>query len=239
MRDQFDAPPMPAVLPAGDDGPPDDEAVDTYLAAQVGTLDVADDGSVIGAASVTVEHVRAFRLDNDRHAEFYMRKLAAADAELAGLDTLAGEWIAGITAWRRAAGGRVDRRRTWWVAHLEDYARRRRAERLAADKKDPRAKTLILPSGKVSTSRQEPKPKIVDPIAVIDWLRRRAVEHNVDAVDAGWLKVETTPVAAEVKKLLTIKGDDENGYRALCDGEVVPGIEVDGAAVTASVHPGP
>lgn len=170
-----DFPPIPAEL-AGDAPPLTDDELEAYFAfiddhAELGVEGVAssladldehpedfrDDLQPVVAA-------HRFRVDEDGKAEWALRKLAAAEADVERLRLQAEDWTARITAWFQQAAKRPVQTVAYMTGQLERYALDRREETGAA--------TLTLPSGVVSTREQKPAPQVDDDETVGAVLRR-------------------------------------------------------------------
>lgn len=114
-------------------------------------------------------------IEDDGAAEWALRHLAAAQSSLTEVRDQADIWRSQIDRWEDDQAGRHQGRIAFFVGHLEDFARRRRAE-------NPRAKTLRLPSGEVRSTSHKEAPKIVDPEALAEWAR----EHAPDVVETTY-----------------------------------------------------
>lgn len=101
-------------------------------------------------------------IQDDGQAEWAMRHLAEADANLAALNEQAAAYLARITAWHEAARHRVTTRRIFFAGHLEAWAMK---ERQATGRK-----SFPLPSGTVRTTLPtKPTVDVVDEPAVVEW----------------------------------------------------------------------
>jgi hypothetical protein len=158
-----------------------------------------------------------WRCDSTGEAEWCLSHVAAIDAELETIHAQRVEWQARLNDWEADAIRAPMGRRLFFVGALQDYARRLREA-------DPKAKSLKLPSGTV-TSRSRPEQVVVtDEAAVIAW----AKESGLDVV--------------QVKESIRLRDlrsavDIHEGKAISPNGEVLPGVVVEGATVTFTVTP--
>lgn len=180
------------------------------------------------------EGPQRWRVTDDGGAEWALRHVAEAEAELAQLREQADHWAAKISDWFDHRARPLRARVGFFSAHLEAYALERRYA-------NPKAKTLTLPSGRVQTTFVAPRAEVSDPGAVVAWaeapvpgerhrrnparrpLRRRTRADQVlkvtKRVDVAGLRSALVPGAAV----------------AADTGEVVPGVYVAPARVNATV----
>lgn len=194
--DDFDAPPIPAEL-ATVAGPPD-AYIDALTEATVN-----DDGAV--------EAVERWRIDDDGTAEWAMRRLASLREALGEARAMRDAWVARIDEWFNAASGPHSRRVGFFEAHLSDYARRRREA-------DPTAKTLSLPSGKVTSRAAGARVVVAHDEAFLAWCRENGLEKELTRT-----KVEID--LAALKKMAEIVTHDGRPT-VIIDGEEVPGVGI-------------
>lgn len=120
------------------------------------------------------EHMRRaarWTVTDDGSAEWAMAKYATADAELARLQAQAAVWqaeaeerLARIRQWFDHRARRHQATKAFMEAHLVRYA----LDRRDADPKHN--KTLVLPSGAVKTTEQQPKAAVADEAALVAWV---------------------------------------------------------------------
>jgi phage host-nuclease inhibitor protein Gam len=108
------------------------------------------------------EAARRWTVTGDGEAEWAMRHVAAATAELESLREQAEAWESRIHAWFMHRAKPLQATVAFMSAHLERYATDLR-------KADEKRKTVTLPSGKVTTTRTQPKVVVRDEPAVIEW----------------------------------------------------------------------
>ncbi len=104
-----------------------------------------------------------------------MRHVAELDAELAVIAAQDAAWKAKIEDWRHRVSKHAAGRRRFFTAHLEDYQRRRREE-------NPKAKTLALPSGKVTSTTTGGKAKVIDTDQVVAWFEEKFPAHASEVI---------------------------------------------------------
>lgn len=146
--------PLPAEL-AVDEEPFPVEAVDR-LAEHEGALH-----DVPGFHDVFTAH--RWQIEDHGAAEWALRRLAEARANIAALEEQAAAWNRRIDEWTAKALAPLLNREQFFVANLEDYGLRVREA--SADE----VKTLVLPSGKVKTTSHGPKVKVGDPHGFDEW----------------------------------------------------------------------
>jgi phage host-nuclease inhibitor protein Gam len=148
----------------------------------------ADEWTEDAGASWVPEPARRWTVTDDGTAEWAMRHVAAADAELAALGAQADEWAGRIKAWFDQRARPVLATRGFMAAHLEAYALRRREA-------NPKHKTLTLPSGVVRTSYVSAKVEVDDDATVAAW----AEEHGLASVVKVTKKVYVGDLRDEVE----------------------------------------
>lgn len=176
--------PIPAEL-AVDEEPFDPALVDDFTDLSIDTLDDVTDGDRLAP-------IARFRIDDDGTAEWAMRHVAELDGELAVIAAQDAAWKAKIEDWRHRVSKHAEGRRRFFVAHLEDYQRRRREE-------NPKAKTLALPSGKVTSTTTGGNAKVIDTDQVVAWFEEKFPDHVGDVV-----KVEESIKVAEFRKVVRV-----------------------------------
>lgn len=110
------------------------------------------------------ESLRAWTITDAGSADWAMRHLAQAEAELAALAERATVWAVKIEAWFDTASSNPRRSADFFRAHLEAYALAQREE------SGGKVKTITLPSGKIATRPGSgPKVRVGDPEAFKAW----------------------------------------------------------------------
>ena len=128
-------------------------------------------GEIATATDELPERAQAWRIDGTGSAAWAMAHVARADAALTDLTAQAEDWYGRIDAWLVRESAPLRRTKDYFEAQLERYALDRREA-------DPKAKSLTLPDGKVSTTAKGAKVVVTDEDAVLDW----AVDHAPDAI---------------------------------------------------------
>lgn len=162
-----------------------------------------------------------WRVTDNGSAEWAMRHVAQAEAELAHLRQQADEWRAPIDAWLERQSRPLLALRAFMGAHLERYALERREA-------NPKAKTLTLPSGRVLTSYVPPKVVVTDQDQLVEW----AVANRVDQA----VRVKREPALSDLRNLVTVV-DWPVGIRVV-DAHGCISIWPDGAVAYAQLEPG-
>lgn len=159
-----------------------------------------------------------FRVEDDRQATWAMRKARKAAQRIREVDAIAAEEIERIQAWAVKERKRPEQDLNFFSGLLTDYALRVRAE-------DPKRKSVVTPYGTVQT-RSKAIGWEVDEDTFLAW----AKTNRPDLV-----KTTEKPLLAEAKKALTA---DENDLLVTTpEGEIVPGITLTPAGLTATVTP--
>ncbi len=153
-------------------------------------------------------------------AEWACAKVAAVDAELARINQQYQEWLERLNDWRNDAVKPLQERREFFAGRLSDYLRRLREE-------NPRKKSLPLPSGKVSSHRQQPRAVVVDEVAVIKWAR--ASDH------AELIRVVESVRVDDLRKLVKVDGEKVVDPST---GDVLPGVVVEPERLNVTVTTG-
>jgi len=162
-----------------------------------------------------------WEIADDGAAVWAMARLAEAAAQLARIDALYLRKKVALDDWRDVAGGRHTRTATFMTGRLTGYALARRAA-------DPKAKTLDLPDGKVTT-RAPSKPwkvTVTDGPALLEW----AVADGRDE----YIRPALRPVSE-----LPVEVVEKDGELRVFDpdGEVVPGLTAVPTELSATVAP--
>lgn len=192
LRDE----PMPAAL-AVEEEPFPIETVDTLALLMEDTTSAAL-GALEGDELARVERAVAWRITDDGGAEWAMRHRNQQAEAATAIREQADEWRRRITEWERQQLRGPQERMTFFEAHLQDYAIRRREETAG------KVKTVNLPSGKVSTTGSSPRPIVVDEEVFVAWAQENApdlvrTKHEpaaskfsehlmIDTVMVGWAR---------------------------------------------------
>lgn len=129
----------------------------------------------------------AWRISDDRQAEWVMRKLAASRQRVAEADRLRAEYQQQIDEWYVEATRRDQGDVAWATLLLQGWAHERRDA-------DPDAKTLHLPSGTVASRWVPPRPEVRDPGAVAEALARAKLP-SYDAIVRAHVQVDARGLA--------------------------------------------
>lgn len=192
LPDPF-AVPLPADLALDDDEAPfdldllDEVLGDTMMAQLVEAGAIPED-----EIPERVQPVRRFQIDDDGLAEWAMRHVAELDQDLAVIAAQDRAWKLRIEEWRARTTRAAEARRRFFTGHLEDYQRRRRHA-------NPKAKTLSLPSGKVTSTTTGGTAKVVDTEKVVAWFEEKFPDHFADVV-----KIEETIKVVEWRKVVRV-----------------------------------
>ncbi len=108
------------------------------------------------------EPVQRWHIDGTGSAAWAMAHVARAESALSDLQAQAIDWYGRIDAWLAHEAAPHRATVAFFEAHLERYA-------LELREVDPKARTLVLPTGKVSTRSTSPKVTVTDEAAVIAW----------------------------------------------------------------------
>lgn len=161
-------------------------------------------------------HAQRFAITDDGTAEWAMRKLAEVERQALANEARADAWAAKISRWLDSANGALQHSHAYFEGLLVDYARRRREA-------DPRAKTLVLPSGKVTSRATGARALVTQPEQFVEWATAKAPSLVV---------VKRAPDLTELKRLATLKPEELGVY---VDGERVPGTVMEPPGVSYSV----
>lgn len=171
--------------------------------------------------------VARYRVTSIAEAEWAMRRLAEAEAQIEAITRQAHEWVAEIEAWAAKESARPEATAAYFRGLLTEYLRDLRAE-------DPTTATVRLPSGAIESTAKKPAPKITDPDALVEWAR----QHRPDAVET----VTTHKVPAATAKRLghIVEFDSDDGTTRMFvtdDGEPIPGVTVTPPELSVRVKP--
>lgn len=134
-----------------------------------------------------------WRIRSAEEAEWAMRHLAAADANLELLKSQRDAYVAKITAWHLAAMREPNRSAAFFRAHLEAWGVEQR-------ELHPKVATIPLPSGAIATTTHKPAVQVLDDEAVAEW-----AEATLPAMRADELVKLTTKVyIGELRKEVAI-----------------------------------
>lgn len=159
-----------------------------------------------------------FIVDDEAKAEWALRKLARAEAEMARDRALATEEIAKISSWLEERSAVILRRIEFFSSLLVEF----HTNEIAAD---PNRKTISLPSGTLRARKAADRWVIEAPEVFITW----AKDNLPEAV-----RVKESPALAEIKSQLAVSKvactteDGQPGFYASVPdtGEIVPGVTV-------------
>lgn len=189
MLDPELLPVLPAELTYDDAPPLSDADLEAYgdahvLAATDSGLNVedvdpdllvAEEGDAYAARHLVPAAVRRFRIEDDGTAAWAMAKVADIDVALAELTDSADGYRRRIALWFDRAAKPLKGRRLLLEGHLKDYARRER-------ERDPKRKTVTLPTGKVSSRSSQPAVKVADEAEVIGWAKAHLEGDDLELV---------------------------------------------------------
>jgi hypothetical protein len=173
------------------------------------------DGMIAGRDPVyyedeTEDHPTPWAITDDRTADWAMRLYAQADRDLAEAGERATEWHAQIDRWLTDAGRRPAQTMAFFGHHLEAYQRGRREA-------DPKAATLLLPSGSVPSRKRAEHVAVTDSEDLVFWAW---ANHRPDL-----LKME--PRLASVRESAQIEDRVDHWWFALscgCEDTMVPPV---------------
>jgi len=191
----------------------------------------------------------SWTITDDNAAEWAMAHVAAAETQMGAVRDQYLLWLDQLTRWSEDATKGPKRTVAFFTAHLQRYA-------VAARERDPKRKTLTLPSGAAPTTEHKPSVIIVNDAALIEWAERTLLPdvddpanvpdgEPVTYADAGVVKVTKEARISELRRLVRIHetvceecaGDGSVTGIELSDGsETIETCGVcDGERVTRSV----
>ncbi len=153
----------------------------------------------------TFDTPRAWQITDDGAAEWAMRRLAEADAELRDLSQRATDWSNRIREWFEHRAKPLERRADFFRGHLHRYALARREAGAGA--------TLSLPSGKVSTLPGRLRVELADADAFRAWAAANPT-HPLVRCSYELAKADASKVLVQA----------EAGAVDSTTGELVPGV---------------
>jgi len=160
-----------------------------------------------------------FKIVDDAQAAWAMRKLLGYQKKIEENKTIAEAELQRIDAWLDHVNSKFDSDIGYFEAILVQYARN---ERVVSDRK-----TIETPYGKVKSRQTQPKYTI-DETEFLPWAKVHRPE---------WVQTFEKPVLAEIKKQTEIEHTTTLGPIAMTpDGEIVPGVRVDPAAINFTVE---
>lgn len=114
---------------------------------------------------VPADHpARSWRIEDDGAAEWAMRNLVARRQTIDELARRRDDWMARIDAWFAQASKGPARSAVFFEGALGDYQRRRREA-------DEEAKSLVLPSGRITSTGTGGKATVENEEEVLTWVR--------------------------------------------------------------------
>lgn len=181
------------------------------------------DPAPIGDGFTPASRAGMWRIEDDRQASWALAKLAAAQAELAAIDDEYQGRLHLLNGWLAARGGKPRRTLEFMTDRLTAYALRLRRE-------DPKAKTLLLPEGKVSTRVPSSpwKVEVGNRGALVAWALANAPE--------GMLRPSLAPTGEWLDRFDIVERD---GTAKVVDpetGEEIPGLWATPAEPSATVR---
>lgn len=188
-------------------------ALDADLDAEFARAFEYDDD---GAVDATVEVGSQFQIADDAQADWALRKISAAESEIAKITKLADEEINKIIAWRVAEVTKHQRTADFMAQLLGTYHRKLFAE-------DATRKTIKLPHGTLMARAGQTKFTFTPEF--VEWAR-------INAPDMLRVKYETDAVKA--KNTFDVVENLDHEFAAVWAGEVVPGVEIEPATTKFS-----
>lgn len=110
-----------------------------------------------------------WKIHNQGGAEWAMTRYANAQRLIAALDVERDAWIARVNEWHAEAVKPLQNTADYFDIHLQDYAMRTRDESPRDKKGEPTVKTVLLVTGRISTTGAAERIEIVDKDVVIAW----------------------------------------------------------------------
>lgn len=211
------------VLPSSavfDEQPTPDELL-TELVLLDGT---GTDPHLIGVTVAETQRAEGqFAVNDQRMAEWAMRRLAEASVRFDEDRRLYEGFVAQLDAWFERVSAPHRATIGFFTDHLEDYGRR-----WIETQPKSRPRSLPLPSGVVRTTTREAVAEIVDKETVLAW----AVDNHPEIVQSEtkkWVNVSDVRGLVEVRVDMDPEADELITHSVIVDkatGEVVPGLGV-------------
>lgn len=162
----------------------------------------------------------SFRIEDDGQAAWAMRKLLAARLRIESNTKVADAEYHRISTWLEQANEKHSRDISYFESILTDYASRQRAAE--------NRKSIDTPYGVVKSRQGQPRISVIDAEEFITWARQG---HE------DLLTVKVSPSLAAIKALAEIEVTDTLGVVAITpDGEIIPGLDIQPAAVNYTVE---
>lgn len=143
-----------------------------------------DDADATVARWNTADAARRWEITDRTSAEWAMRKLVRAEADLRTLAADVGEWRRQLDVYEANARRKPERVKAFMEHHLIEYLRRLRRE-------DPKHKSEALPSGEITSRKVGATLEVTNADAFLAWAKK-------------WLKaavrVKEEPAKVEIKK---------------------------------------
>lgn len=205
--------PIPAALAVDEPPISDGDLAQLFDAAVALAADCAIDPDAAVEQLAADETAPRWAISDLGGAEWAMRHVAEADAELASLGAQRDEWVRRIGAWFDQATAGQLARRAFFAGHLERWGV---AQRLATGKA-----TFTVPSGVVRTRETKPKVAVRDEAAIIEW-----ADSVLDAEAAALVAPQPAPPARKVyvqplRDVVTITEVIDQAKLLMADGEVI------------------
>lgn len=161
--------------------------------------------------------VETFLVDDDRKAEWALRKLKVAIERLDDINRQAVEEIAKVEDWRELVSKTHKQTVTYFENQLRDYMLRVRKE-------DEDRKSIVLPDGTIESRAVPAKASVSDRELVIKW----ALANNRE----GWVREKLEVNLEAMKGALSFSGESVIDSAT---GEIVEGLVAIEADVSVSV----
>ena len=209
------------------EGPLPAELLDVPEGYDEGEID-ATFATAEGENILVVEAIESddrWRVRTDDDAEWALRRIAAANADLEALHEKAKRWTEQITGWFEQAAREPARTAEFFTAQVERYA--------MAERREHNRKSVRLPSGKFSTRSVPGALEIVDEAEVLEWAKAvmpDAVRVRED-VQVSMLRHLVGPIAeVDGKWVATDTGEvlDLPAGTHVRPARVTPKVEVEG-----------
>ena len=206
--------PLPAELLDVPEGYDEGEIDATFATAEGENIPVVE----------AIESDDRWRVRTDDDAEWALRRIAAANADLEALHEKAKRWTEQITGWFEQAAREPARTAEFFTAQVERYAM---AERREHDRKSVR-----LPSGRFSTRQSAEALEILDDDKVLAWAHIHApdtIRLRADVLVSS-LRGCLSPAESEGKWVVVETGEvvDLPPGVLVRPARVIPKVEVEG-----------